>query len=120
MSGSSTEGVKTVLVPVSDLATAKPMYTALLGVPPRSDADSDYYVGFEAAGQHIGLLPGGGPQGITSPVAYWHVPDIEAKLAEVTAVGATVKEPARDVGGGRLVAAFTDPDGNVLGLIQDQ
>jgi len=33
------------------------------------------------------------------------VPDLEAKLAEVTAVGATVKEPAHDVGGGRLVAA---------------
>ena len=46
---------------------------------------------------------------MTSPVAYWHVPDIEAKLAEVTAAGATVKEPARDVGGGRLVATVTDP-----------
>jgi predicted enzyme related to lactoylglutathione lyase len=53
-------------------------------------------------------------------VAYWHVADIEAKLAEVTAAGATVKEPAHDVGGGRLVATFTDPDGNVLGLLQDR
>lgn len=33
--------------------------------------------------------------------------------------GATVKEPRRDVGGGRLVATVTDPDGNVLGLLQD-
>ncbi len=65
------------------------------------------------------MLPGGGPQGYTSPVAYWHVSDIEAKLAEMTAAGATVKEPASDVGGGRLVATVTDPDGNVLGLIQD-
>jgi predicted enzyme related to lactoylglutathione lyase len=30
-----------------------------------------------------------------------------------------VKDSPRGVGGGRLVAAFTDPDGNVLGLIQD-
>jgi predicted enzyme related to lactoylglutathione lyase len=29
------------------------------------------------------------------------------------------KATARDVGGGCLVATFTDPDGNVLGLIQD-
>jgi NADPH-dependent glutamate synthase beta subunit-like oxidoreductase len=36
-------------------------------------------------------------------------------LAEVTAAGATVKEPAHDVGGGRLVATVTDPDGNVSG-----
>jgi predicted enzyme related to lactoylglutathione lyase len=118
MTGPSTQGIKTVLHPVSDLETAKAVYTALLGVPPQTDGP--YYVGYEAEGQQIGLVPNGGPQGMTTPVAYWHVPDIEAKLAEVTAAGATVKEPPRDVGGGRLVATITDPDGNVLGLIQDQ
>jgi predicted enzyme related to lactoylglutathione lyase len=117
MNDSATQGIKTILHPVSDLETAKVLYTALLGVPPQADAP--YYVGFEAGGQHVGLLPGGGPQGMTSPVAYWEVPDIEAKLAEVTAAGATVKEPVRDVGGGRLVASVTDADGNVLGLLQD-
>jgi len=118
MTDASTQGIKTVLHPVSGLAPAKAVYTALLGVEPQ--ADSDYYVGYEVAGQHIGLVPGGGPQKMTAPVAYWHVPDIEAKLAEVTAAGATVKEPPRDVGGGRLVATVTDPDGNVLGLLQDR
>jgi predicted enzyme related to lactoylglutathione lyase len=118
MNGSATQGIKTVLHPVSDLAAAKEVYAALLGMPPSTDAS--YYVGFEAAGQHIGLVPRGGPQGMTSPVAYWHVPDIEAKLAEVTAAGATVKDPVRDVGGGRLVATVADPDGNVLGLLQDR
>src|SRR5918997_5725470 len=113
-----TQGIKTVLHPVSDVAAAKELYTALLGVAP--SADSPYYVGFDTAGQHIGLVPNGGPQGMTSPVAYWHVADIEAKLAEVTAAGAAVKEPAHDVGGGRLVATVTDPDGNVLGLLQDR
>ena len=112
---SANEGIKTVLHPVTDLEKAKAVYTALLGVPPM--ADSPYYVGYELAGQQIGLVPGGG--GMTSPVAYWHVPDIEAKLAEVTAAGAAMKEAPRDVGGGRLVATFTDPDGNVLGLLQD-
>jgi predicted enzyme related to lactoylglutathione lyase len=53
MTGSSTQGIKTVLHPVSDLATAKAVYAA-----------------------------------------------------------------AHDVGGGRLVATVTDPDGNVLGLLQ--
>ncbi|MEV4112133.1 VOC family protein [Nonomuraea sp. NPDC049695] len=118
MTGSSTQGIKTVLHPVSDVAKAKAVYAALLGVEPQ--ADEPYYVGFEVEGQHIGLVPGGGQQGMTSPVAYWHVPDIEAKLAEVTAAGATVKEPVRDVGGGRLVATVLDPDGNVLGLLQDR
>jgi predicted enzyme related to lactoylglutathione lyase len=118
MTSSATQGVKTILHPVSDVAAAKPVYTALLGVAPQTDGP--YYVGFEAAGQHIGLVPGGGPQAMTSPVAYWHVEDIESKLAEVTAAGATVHEPAHDVGGGRLVATVTDPDGNVLGLLQDR
>jgi predicted enzyme related to lactoylglutathione lyase len=113
-----TEGIKTVLHPVTDLDRAKAMYTALLGIPPQ--ADSPYYVGYEVAGQQIGLVPSSGPQSMTSPVAYWHVPDIEAKLAEVTAAGGTVKEAPRNVGGGRLVATFTDPDGNVLGLMQDR
>ena len=52
--------IKTVLHPVSDLEAAKPVYTALLGVQPQ--ADSSYYVGFDAEGQHIGLVPSGGPQ----------------------------------------------------------
>lgn len=117
MSGSSTQGIKTMLFPVSDLDKAKAVYAALLGIEPQ--ADSSYYVGFDVEGQQIGLVPGGGPQGMTSPVPHWHVSDIEAKLAEVTAAGATVKDSPRDVGGGRLVASFTDLDGNVVGLIQD-
>ena len=118
MTSSSNLGIKTVLHPVSDLPKAKAVYTALLGGPPQTDGE--WYVGYDVAGQHIGLLPGGGPQGLTSPVAYWHVRDIEATLADVTAAGATVTEAAHDVGGGRLVATFTDPDGNVLGLLQDR
>jgi predicted enzyme related to lactoylglutathione lyase len=117
MTGSSTEGIKTVLHPVSDLDSAKAVYTALLGMAPQHDAP--YYVGYDIAGQHIGLVPGGAAQGMAGPVSYWHVADIEAKLAEVTAAGATVKESPRDVGNGRLVATFTDPDGNVLGVLQD-
>jgi predicted enzyme related to lactoylglutathione lyase len=117
MSDSSTQGIQIVLHPVSDLEKAKAVYTALLGVAPTSD--SAYYVGYEAAGQQIGLVPGGAAQGMTSPVAYWRVPDIEAKLAEVTAAGATVKEAAHNVGGSRQVATFTDADGNVLGVFQD-
>jgi predicted enzyme related to lactoylglutathione lyase len=109
--------IKTVLHPVSDLTKAKDVYAALLGAAPQTD--SSYYVGFDVDGQHIGLVLGGGPQAMTAPVAYWHVPDIEAKLAEVTAAGATVQEPTRDVGGGRLVATIADLDGNILGLLQD-
>lgn len=118
MTDSTTQGIKTVLHPVSDLARARDVYAALLGIEPQTEGP--YYVGFDAEGQHIGLVPGGGPQGMTSPVAHWHVADIEAKLAALTQTSAIVKDPVRDVGGDRLVATVTDPDGNVLGLIQDR
>jgi predicted enzyme related to lactoylglutathione lyase len=115
---STTTGVTTLLHPVSDLAAAKAVYTALLGQAPQFD--DTYYVGYEVAGQHIGLVPGGGPQGLTSPVAYWKVADIEAKVAEIVAAGGAVKDAVQEVGGGRRVATVTDPDGNVLGLTEDR
>ncbi len=117
MTESSNAGIRTVLHPVTDLERSKAVYAALLGIRPQTD--SPYYVGFDVAGQHIGLVPGGGPQRMTAPVAFWHVSDLKNKLVEVTAAGADVKEEAHEVGGGRVVATFTDPDGNVLGLLQD-
>ncbi|GAA1565957.1 VOC family protein [Kribbella hippodromi] len=110
----STQGAKTILHPVTDLAKAKPVYAALLGVEPM--ADSPYYVGFDAEGQQIGLVPN---SDMTAPIAYWHVGDIEAKIQEITAAGGTLKDAPKDVGGGRLVATLTDPDGNILGILQD-
>jgi hypothetical protein len=79
MTDSSTQGIKTVLHPVFDLAVAKAVYTALLGLPPQHDAPC--YVGYEAAGQHIGLVPGGEPQGMTSPVADGKQTAIPARAA---------------------------------------
>src|SRR4029450_4750321 len=118
MNGSPTEGIKTVLHPLSDLTTAKEVYAALLGAQPTTDGT--YYVGFDVAGQHIGLVPGGGPQGMTSPVAYWHGPAIEGERAEGTAAGGAGKSPRTEVVGDRLLATGMDPDGNVLGLLQDR
>lgn len=117
MTEGSTRGIKNVLHPVSDLDVAKPVYTALLGIEPQHDAP--YYVGYDLAGQHIGLVPCGDDDDSSSPVAYFLVDDIDSKLVELASAGAKVKESPRDVGGGRVVATVTDPDGNVLGLVQD-
>ncbi len=117
MTPTPTQGIKTVLHPVADLAAATPLYAALLGVEPTFA--SDFYVGFDAQGQHIGLVPRAA-SAAASPVAYWHVADIQAKLAEVMAAGASVHDGVRDVGGGRLVATVSDVDGNLLGLLQDR
>ncbi len=111
------EGAKTIIFPVTDLGQAKAVFTALLGVEPESD--QPYYVGFSVGGQQIGLDPNGHRTGMTGPVAYWHVDDIAGSLKALVDAGATVKQEAKDVGGGRLIATLTDADGNPIGLLQD-
>jgi predicted enzyme related to lactoylglutathione lyase len=111
------EGLKTILYPVKDIAQAKSLYTRLLGVQP--DTDSPYYVGFTVGGQHVGLLPQGHSQGMTSPVGYWHVDDIRKCVEHLVDAGAKTQQEVKDVGKGRLVASVIDSDGNVIGLIED-
>ena len=111
-----TEGVKTIVYPVKDLARARTLYGKLLGVEPYMD--EPYYVGFSIAGQDIGLDPNGHSQGMTGPVAYWHVDDIEKSLQNLLDAGAEAQQEIRDVGGGKLIASVKDADGNVIGLVQ--
>lgn len=112
-----TSGLQTIVYPVKDVAGAKSLFGALLGVTPY--ADEPYYVGYKAAGQDIGLDPNGHAKGMTGPVPYWHVTDLRERLAALLDAGAELLEDARDVGNGRLVASVKDPDGNLIGLLQD-
>jgi predicted enzyme related to lactoylglutathione lyase len=111
-----TEDVKTIMYPVTDLANAKTLYGKLVGVEPYMD--EAYYVGFNVGGQDIGLDPHGHSKGMTAPVAYWHVDDIEQRLEALLDAGAEAHQGVRDVGGGKLLASVKDTDGNVIGLIQ--
>jgi predicted enzyme related to lactoylglutathione lyase len=111
-----TGGINTIIYPVTDLETAKILYSQLLGVRP--SMDEAYYVGFDVAGQHVGLDPYGHSSGITGPVGYWHVEDIKASVQALLDAGAQAQQEIRDVGGGKLIAAVKDTDGNVIGLIQ--
>jgi len=106
-----------IVVPVRDLAAAKTLYTTVLGVPP--SVDSEWYVGFDAGGRHVGLDPNGHASGMTGPVGFWRVPDIRAAVETLVAAGATVRQEVRAVGGGREVATLADADGNPIGLMQD-
>jgi predicted enzyme related to lactoylglutathione lyase len=111
-----TEGVKTIIYRVTDLAKAKALYCTLLGVEPYMD--KPYYVGFNVEGQDVGLDPHGHSRGMTGPLAYWHVDDIEESLRALLDAGAEAHQGVRDVGGGKLLSSVTDTDGNVIGLIQ--
>jgi predicted enzyme related to lactoylglutathione lyase len=108
-------GTNTLVVPVRDLAAAKAVYGALLGEP---HTDQPYYVGYRLADTEVGLDPNGHKQGMTGPVTYWDVDDLEETAAGLVAAGGAVAIPARNVGGGMLVAIVADADGNPIGLRQ--
>jgi predicted enzyme related to lactoylglutathione lyase len=108
--------VSTIIYPVKDLARARELYRALLGAEPSMDAP--YYVQFDVDGQQIGLDPKGHARGMTGPVAYVEVDDLQAALARLTEAGAETRQPPTDVGGGKLIALVADADGNVTGLSQ--
>jgi predicted enzyme related to lactoylglutathione lyase len=111
-----TSGMRTVIYPVKDLARAKTLYSKLLGVAPY--ADEPYYVGFRVADQELGLDPNGHSQGMTGPVCYWEVDDIQQSLELLIDAGAETQQAIKDVGGGKLIASVKDADGNVTGLVQ--
>ena len=110
------EGISAFVIPAKDLAASKALYTALLGAEPESDAP--YYVGWKVGGVDVGLDPNGHAQGMTGPVAYWEVDDIETSITALVDAGGQLQRESRDVGGGKLIATVTDADGNVIGLSQ--
>lgn len=111
-----TDGIRTIIFPVRDLAGARERFRELTGVEPYMD--EPYYVAFDVNGQDVGLDPNGHRQGMTGPVAYWHVADIRASLQALLDAGAEPQQEVKDVGGGKLIASVKDPDGNLIGLLQ--
>jgi len=108
-----TEGIKTFIYPVKDIAKAKTLYSTLLGKEPYADAP--YYVGYKVGDQEIGLDPNGHKEGMTG---YYEVDDIKKSLRLLLDAGAQVQQEVRDVGGGKLIASVKDADGNIIGLMQ--
>jgi predicted enzyme related to lactoylglutathione lyase len=108
--------IKTIIIPVRDLAAAKALYGTVLGVEPY--ADEPYYVGFRVDDQEIGLDPNGHNHGMTGPVGYCHVGDVTATLRQAVDAGWRTRQDVKDVGAGQLAAIVEDPNGNVLGFLQ--
>jgi predicted enzyme related to lactoylglutathione lyase len=111
-----THGIKTIIIPVRDLAGAKALYGTVLGAEPY--ADEPYYVGFRVGDQEIGLDPNGHNHGMAGPVGYHHVDDVTQALRQAAGAGWRTRQDVKDVGGGRLAAVVEDADGNVVGLLQ--
>jgi catechol 2,3-dioxygenase-like lactoylglutathione lyase family enzyme len=103
--------IRSLVIPVSDLETAKAVYTALLGAP---HTDQPYYVGYNVDGFEVGLNPGGEVAG--GPVAFADVEDLDATLATLLAAGATGRDAPREVAPGVRVCVLADADGSPIGL----
>ncbi len=108
------QGVRTIIYPAKDMARAKKQFRTLLGVDPYSD--QPYYVGFKVEDQDIGLVPNSPEAGMA---AFYHVDDIQRNLQSLLEAGSQLLRKVTDVGGGRLIASVKDPDGNIIGLVQD-
>lgn len=112
-------GLFTVTFDVADLAAAKAFYAAVLGKRPYFD--EPFYVGFDVAGYELGIRPAEGDRqpGPGGATAYLGVHDVDAEVARIVTLGASVREAPEDVGGGIRVASLLDPFGNVLGLVRN-
>ena len=86
-------GLETIIYPVKDLAVAKQLFGTAFGVPPY--IDEPYYVAFNVGGQDVGLDPNGHAKGMTGPVTYWRVDDINESLAALIATGERHGVPGR-------------------------
>lgn len=109
-------GLRTVVYPVTDLGAAKAWYRRVLGFDPYFD--QPFYVGFDVGGYELGLVPRqSGADG--GPITYWGVPDAHEAVKALAGLGATLKDDPVDVGEGVIVASVRDPDGNVVGIIEN-
>lgn len=108
------QGLRTICYPVPDLAAGKAWYMQVAEKAPYFD--EPFYVGFDINGFELGLIPDGQP-GATGATTYWSVTDVAAELQRLLALGAVLRDPVTDVGGGIQVASVLDPFGNVFGII---
>jgi len=107
-------------IPVSDSGKATPFYGALFGW------NIAEYPGFEGypMWQAPNKVSGGGlaprDENFTQPRLYVEVDSIDETLEKAEASGATVTLPKSAIDATSWYAAFTDPDGNSIGLFEGQ
>ena len=109
------EGIRTLIYPVSNVEQTKSLLRIVLGTDPYVDAP--YYVGFRTDGSEIGLDPSGHSQGMTGAVPYTEVADIKATYDLLIETGAEGVQEPKDVGQGKLIASVKDGDGNMIGIM---
>jgi len=110
-------------IPVRDADVARRFYVELLGLACLEE--SPYSVVVDANGTKLRLTPVPDLRAQPFTIAGWEVPDIEADVDALVALGVAfnrydgVEQDERGIWrtpGGDRVAWFSDPDGNTLSL----
>ena len=119
----SLRGFATINYWTDDLAAASRWYAEVLGIEPYFEVPGGYIeFRFGDYQQELGLVNRAyAPEGVSTTaggvVTYWHVDDIDAALARLIELGATLRAPPRDRGKGFVTATVTDPFDNILGIM---
>jgi predicted enzyme related to lactoylglutathione lyase len=111
------------IIVTNDLDRLLAFYTELLGAKELMRFPDDgpvFYVGLALGDSELGLssdasvVPGSPGRMLLSI----EVPDVDALLPRVSALGGEAPGPANDMPWGQRVAHIKDPDGNVVNLTQ--
>lgn len=98
----------------------KSFYSKLLGWEINSNNPMNYGL-VQPQGRGIGGGVGSpGPDGMTHVTFYAEVPDPQATLDQVVAMGGAVVVPVTEIPEMVTFALFTDPDGNRVGIVKEQ
>ncbi|HEX2075590.1 MAG TPA: VOC family protein [Geodermatophilus sp.] len=114
-------GSVTPIIVTADLERLARFYTGLTGAEESTRVPEDGPVFY------LGLRMGDGELGIVSDASVapgtpgrvllsLEVDDVDARLAQVEALGGSVRGPANDMPWGQRVAHVQDPDGNAVNL----
>ena len=105
-----------VMLLSTDLDEARRFYGDTLGLEVRL-SEPDQFVTFACGdGTRLAVSKSTTGPATEATQANWRVPDIAAEVADLRTRGVTIDDPID--AGFALVAFFTDPTGNSLGLVQ--
>ena len=112
------KSIKSIVYPSANIDADVAFWTKVLGKEPYFN--EHYYVGFRMDGYELGLDPNAISEGVTQPVTYWDVADIEEEVAKLVALGMTLHEPIQELSSGVKIAKLKDTAGYMFGLVSSQ
>lgn len=113
----------TPILVTRDLDRLHTFYATLLGATETVRVPEEgptFYLGLQLGNSELGITADAAVE-VGQPVRVLlsiDVPDVDALLSRVEALGGSAPGPANDMPWGQRVAHITDPDGNVVNLTQ--